>query len=307
MENIKNTITNDNKIEFNEIVRLFLEKSSFIILSILLSFFLGIIISLSLPNKYTAVSLLEVNNEDSNSAMSSLSGQLGGFGNIAGISLSNDASKGEYAIALIKSKEMLQHLLTFDGVRENLFAAKSFNKLSKEIIYDSKIYNADKNIWNRKVKGNMSNIPSFQEIHKEIIAKQLNVSIDRRSGFVSISFTHISPVFAKYFIDLIVTELNTIARLKDLNLASEALDFYEKKLSDPLKTELKESINKLIEVELQKEMLSSVRKDYLLIPIDSAYIPEKKSSPQRALIVILSTLIGLISSLSYILFRRYIL
>ena len=294
-------------INFKDLISILYNEKKLIILSTLFFVILSVSFALYLPNKYIATALLEVNSNDSDSTISSISGQLGGLGGLAGISLPGESSKAEYAVAYIKSKKMLSILLTQPGVTENLFAPKSFNKITKKITYDSKIFNSQTNEWVRKVKVGEKKIPSLHEIHQDIISEQLGVSIDRKSGFISISFTHISPVFAKEYVDLIIQVLNSEARMKDLDKSKEALIYYNNKIQNADKFSIKNSINKLIELELKKEMLASLQIDYLLIPIDGPFIPEKKSEPQRSLIVILISMFGFALSISYVLIRKFIL
>jgi len=294
-------------INFKDLISILYNEKKLIILSTLFFVILSVSFALYLPNKYIATALLEVNSHDSESTITSISGQLGGLGGLAGISLPGESSKAEYAVAYIKSKKMLSLLLTQPGVRENLFATKSYNKITKKITYDSKIFNSQTNEWVRKVKVGEKKIPSLHDIHQDIISKQLSVSINRKSGFILISFTHISPVFAKEYVDLIIQVLNSEARMKDLDKSKEALTYYNNKIKNAENFSIKNSINKLIELELKKEMLGSLQIDYLLIPIDGPFIPEKKSEPQRSLIVILISMFGFASSISYVLIRKFIL
>ena len=57
-------------------------------------------------------------------------------------------------------------------------------------------------------------------------------------------------------------------------------------------TEIRYSINELVKSELRKQMFANVQLEYLLKPLDSAFIPELKSSPNRPQICINGTLLG---------------
>ena len=69
--------------------------------------------------------------------------------------------------------------------------------------------------------------------------------------------------------------------------------------------DIRNSINALIQSQLETEMLANVRKDYLLRPLDSAYVPEKKSAPVRSMICIAGTFIGFMLSIFFILTNHY--
>ena len=286
----------ENQIPIQQLIKL-LWKDKWLIVRIVSFFSISsVIISLLIPNQYTASGVYQVSEDESGSSLSALAGQFGGLASIGGFSLPENADKSDFAVHFLRSKDLLKKLLTYDGTREKLFAAKSYNFKDQRIIFYSSIYNEEKNAWVRKTKPNINLIPSYIEIHKEIIEKQLRVSKDRQTGFISINFTHQSPVFAKYFLDLMVKELNLISRERDLQKSQYALNYLNDKLNEVTEAELRKSIIKMAEVQLNKEMLTFVYEDYILVPIDSPVVPEKKSWPQRSLIVILLTFLGTLIS-----------
>jgi LPS O-antigen subunit length determinant protein (WzzB/FepE family) len=52
-------------------------------------------------------------------------------------------------------------------------------------------------------------------------------------------------------------------------------------------------------------MIASVRQNYLLAPLDVAFIPDERSSPRRTFIVILLTFIGVTLSLIWVVIYHY--
>jgi uncharacterized protein involved in exopolysaccharide biosynthesis len=65
---------------------------------------------------------------------------------------------------------------------------------------------------------------------------------------------------------------------------------------------VKNSINKLIEAQLETQMLANVNEDYLLQSIDPPYVPELKFLPSRAKIAIFGTVSGCFLSIFIVLF-----
>jgi uncharacterized protein involved in exopolysaccharide biosynthesis len=285
----------ENQIPIQELISLLWKDRLLIILIVSFFSISSVIISLLIPNQYTASGVYQINEDESGSSLSALAGQFNGLAGMGGFAFP-DSDKSDFAVQFLRSKDLLKKLLTYDGTREKLFAAKSYDFKEQRIIFHSSIYNEEKNAWVRKIKSNMNLIPSYIEIHKEVIEKQLSVSKDRQTGFISINFTHQSPVFAKYFLDLMVRELNLISRERDLQKSQYALNYLNDKLNEVTEAELRKSIIKMAEVELNKEMLTFVYEDYILAPIDSPVVPEKKSWPQRSLIVILLTFLGMLIS-----------
>ena len=132
----------------------------------------------------------------------------------------------------------------------------------------------------------------------------MNISKDKRTGFITLNITHISPEFSRYLSQLIINEANNIVRERDLENANKALEYLNKELEGTQQSSIKDSMNEIIKSQLEKKMLAFVRNDYLLETIDQPFLPEKKSSPGRSLIVIFSTTLGffisLLSSIFYI-------
>lgn len=295
----------NNQIPIQEILKIFWRDRLLFLLMVFIFAASSVIISLLIPNQYTASGTYQINEDESASSLSSIANQFGGLASLGGLSLPDSADKSDFAVLYLKSKDLLEHLLTFNGNREKLFAAKSFDHEKNKIIYDKKLYNEQKNKWVRKTKLNQKLVPSHIEVHKEIIEKKLRVKKDRQTGFITIEFTHYSPVFAKNFIDLMVRELNYISRKKDLEKSQYAQDYLNKKLLKVQEVDLRQSIAKMIEVQLNKEMIAYVYDQYVLVSIDSPVIPEKKSWPQRSLIVILATFLGILVSIVVVLMRHY--
>ena len=266
----------------------------------------AIIYSLSLANIYTSSALLQINDSEDSGGLSSMSSQYGGLASIAGISLpSSSSKKSDYAVETIKSRDFLQHLLKFEGITENLFAAKSFNNSSKKITYDLALFDPLKGEWIRETSINRKKVPSHLEIYPKYI-KDLNINIDSESGFIKISFSHLSPIFAKEFLDLVIRELNIVSRIRDLDESILALDFLQNQLPKVQQTDMRKSLNNLISSQLKTKMFANIRKDYLVSFIDGAFVPEVRSAPNRSILCILGAFLGIIFSSLAVLIRHYL-
>ena len=118
-------------------------------------------------------------------------------------------------IEIIRSREFVKYLTKFEEVLPSLLAAKSYDQVSQKIIYDSESYNSLENVWLEN-KENINTIPTYLDAHIEY-SKIVSVSKDLKTeGLISISVSHISPVFAKEFLDLIINEANSLKRDEDI-------------------------------------------------------------------------------------------
>ena len=224
--------------------------------------------------------------------------QYSGLASMAGLSLpSSGDDKTLQAIELIKSRKFVKHLLTFENILPSIMATKSYNSSSKELLFDEKTYDSETKIWKKK--------PSYLEAHRAYIGGVMSISQDKSTGFISINVEHISPVFAKEFLELIIREANVLLRKRDMEESSQALEYLTAELSKTPFVEIKESINSLIEVQLEKQMLAQINEDYILIEIDPPFIAEIKSKPNRSLTVVLGTILGGILSVLIVLIRHW--
>lgn len=231
--------------------------------------------------------------------------QYSGLAAIAGLSLpSTGEDKAAQTIELIKSRNFVRHLLTFDDILPSIMAAKSYNRDSKELLFDQKLYDSESGTWNRKpVKNRL--IPSYLEAHEHYIEKMLSIYKDDETGFISIQIEHISPVFAKNFLDLIIRESNELLRTKDMEESMQGLEYLTSELSKTPFIEMRESINALIESQLETQMLTKINQDYILKEIEPPFIPEEISRPNRVLIIILGSILGGLLSVFFVLIRHY--
>jgi len=240
--------------------------------------------------------------EHSGDELSSILGsQYGDLASLAGVSIGGGSEDlTAYAVALLQSNSFAEKLLSIDGVKVNLMAARKYNFENQEIIIDASVYDESNNEWVRNPPYKRSIIPSTLEIYEEVLKDDLTVSLDRRSGFIEVTFTHISPVFARDFLNLILKQANELKRKNDYEEASKALYFLEENLKTTNQKELRDSLTKLIESQLQTLMLVDIREDYLLSAIEQPYLPEEEIFPPKVLLTFIGLFLGFISMFMYL-------
>ena len=206
----------------------------------------AITFSLILPNKYSSSATLVLSSQ-LDSVASSISQDFGGLASLAGIDVGDSAKKDEdFGIEIIKSRSFLKHLLSFDGVMEQIMAAESFDFNAKKTVFDDKKFIESERLWIRKPKPPFGIEPTYLEAYEEYINEILSIYNNKKSGIVEISITHVTPIFAYDFLNLIISELNTLTKEKEIkrsNNAMEYLSFESKKVQN---LEVKVSLNKLI-------------------------------------------------------------
>ena len=259
----------------------------------------SIFISLSLTNYYTSEAVV-IARDQQDTPLSEFSG----LASLAGVNLDNAGSSLFKMMAIIESREFVKHLITFDDVLPSIMAAKSYDASSQELYFDPEVYDSETKTWTREVPVNRALEPSYLEAHKEYL-EMISMVKDKLTEHISIGVEHVSPVFAKEFLTLIIQEANNLNRDIDIESSSKALTYLTAELSQTPQLEVKKSISKLIEHQFETRMMASIHDDYVLIPLEPPFIPERKSGPIRSLIVILSTLVAGLVSVMTVLIRHY--
>ena len=222
------------------------------------------------------------------------SGGLSSVAALAGISTSSSNNKMPEAVEIINSHVFLVNFIKKYEYQDEVFAASKINS-DNSISYNSNIYDASNKKW---IDGNLSDKDLFKRISSD-----LYTSRDRITGFTRVTYRHLSPYFAKEFLDNLIFELNDQMRRNDLAQYAKAVDF----LNDKLRNEVVESqraiISSLIQSYLQKETVASISDEYVLSSIEPPYVNLQKIGPNRKLIVIAFTIVGFIVSVLFIFFQ----
>ena len=297
IENHKDSLITNDQINILETISILYSELRLITLITSVFVLSSLAYSLSLPNLYTSSSVLRLT-EDSSNTMSSLTNQYGGIASMAGISLpgaTNDESF--YIISTLKSKDFLKKILEFPEIKQKLAAVDSYDHSTKKFKYKNTIYDDNTNKWNKNI--------SYLAIH-ELLKGKLKVSQDPKSKFINISFEHISPEFSYEFLSLLIEQINKITREKDAEKSINSINYLKNQLDKTDQSDIRQSINQLIEMQLKTLMLANIEKDYLFSTIDPPFIPLMKSSPSRALICILITLLGGLISILTVLIKHHL-
>ena len=265
----------------------------------------GVIYSLSLPNIYESKALLVPANSSSgtSAALRSYSGLAG----LAGITLPSDGDEGNSAKAIQKiiSLSFFENKILTNIYLPDLMAVKSWNSKTNTLAFDENIYDTKSNTWIRDYSYPNQPMPSAQESYKVFRGQHLSVSVDTKSGFITLSIKHQSPFVAKQWAELVVNEVNSFYRQKDKSESEKAVSYINQQISMTSLSEIKQVLAKLLEEETKKLTLIEANQFYVFDYIDPPAVMEQKSSPRRSLICILSALLGGMLSVLFVLTRHY--
>jgi uncharacterized protein involved in exopolysaccharide biosynthesis len=244
-----------------------------------------------LPNVYTPMAIMLIDNKSSSGGMSSVISSMGSLASLAGVSMSTASSYGQLAVFLVGTNSFL------DAVTDEFGIIEKFNL-----------------------------IESPRAKSRKMLKGSFKADLDSRSGTFSISFTDIDPVFARDVVNFSVAYLekrfeelgldkNQIEKENlELNIANtynEILKFEEesRKLeqsivygsSYSMLPSITIEMNRL-ELQAQKQIYTQLKVQYELNKIniasespifqilEYAEIPDQKSGPSRGKTCIIVTL-----------------
>lgn len=298
----KNKIASDDEIDLKELISVIWVSKRLVFIITAIFVFGSILYAFSLTNLYKSEAILNVAGQTSNN--NSLSG-LSGLASMAGINLpSNTEDKSILALEIVQSRAFLKHLTSFENIIPSLMAVKKYDGQSGKLLFDEEIYNSENREWVFNSSTNKGSAPSYLEVYDTYL-DQITVSRDNSTNLITMSYQHESPIFAKSFLDLIISETNEILRNKDLRESSDAIEFLMSEIPKSSLVSMKDAINQLVMSKLEMQMMARINTEYVLKIIEPPFVPEKKSKPNRRFILILGALIGGLLSSLWVLIRHY--
>lgn len=248
--------------------------------------------SLFLPNIYRSETLLAPIDNKGSGLGSALEG-VGSLASLAGFSLPDGQSAS-------KSKEAIEILQSYTFFRENIYpniylpdlmAYKSWNPKENINKYDESLFDTKNNEWVRKVSFPQKVKPSSQEAY-EIFKNHFFINEDIDTRFVEIAITHKSPNIARYWLVLLISQINSELRNNEKEIATRSVNYIKDQIAQTKVSEVKMALSQLAQNETQKLMLIESREDYVYKILERPFAPELKFSPSRSLICILGFLLG---------------
>jgi len=150
--------------------------------------------------------------------------------------------------------------------------------------------------------------PTLQSGIKKLAEGLLGVTSDIKMGTIKVSFEDKDPEKAKLVVEYFITEMSETMREVELRDASENMKFFNSQLertTDPL---LRTKIYEMLAREIEKDTFARAQKHYGFYVSDPPLAPDldKKASPRRALIVIVSVFLALFLSVFLVFSLEYL-
>jgi len=266
----------------------------------------SIFFALSKPNVYKASAILApAAAEGGAGGLAALAGQFGGLASMAGINLGGGGGdKTALALEIIKSRSFIENFIAKHDLLVPIMAAEKWDRVSDKLILDDELYDEANKKWIRAVSLPKKTIPSSWEAYKEF-SELLSVSQDKTSAMVTIQIEYFSPAIAKQWLTWLIADVNEFMREQDQKEAQDSISYLKKQLENIQVSSMETVFYQLIEEQTKNMMLTQVKAEYVLKTIDPAQVPDEKSGPKRALIVVLGTMLGGMLSVLIVLIRYF--
>lgn len=249
----------------------------------------SVALALYLPTTYTSTVTLSPA-DDQAGGMSNLLQRYSGLASFAGVSLPGEEgiSRSKLGLEIMKSRSFLSDFVSRRELLPELMAVESFSLETGEISFDKDIYDSETGEWTRDVSLPLSKKPSSLEAY-EAFEEILTIYSDNKTGFIRVSVTHRSPEIAANWVTWLVEDINTSMREADIEESARSIAFLKDQASKTAVADLQAVMYELIQSQTETMMLAQVKDEYVFKTVDTAFIPEKKSGPKRAMISILGT------------------
>ncbi len=302
---MENNTQYDEEIDLRELFgALWIGKIKIIAITTIFAF-ASVIYALSSPDVYKATAVLSPAQSD-NSDLSGALGQLGGLASFAGVSIGDSGgSEAEMAYEIMQSWSFIETFIADNDLADELIAAKGWNKDSNQLLIDDEAYDLENNQWLIENEAGIKGPPRSWILYLAFLGL-LDISEDKDTDMVSVSIEHYSPYIAKQWVDLYVDSINSFMQQRQIDKVTRNISYLQDQIGKTSIAEMQEVFYNIIEEQIKTKMLAEANPDFAFVSVSPSMVPDQKIKPNRALICILSTMLGGILSALLVLVMHYV-
>lgn len=249
---------------------------------------LAAIVAYTTTPVYRATVLMAPADDNSHGGLSSALGQFGGLASLAGIQLSPGGGGSEDAIATLTSRAFTEQFIRKHNLLPILFADQ---------------WDPERASWrtDEPAPGRSSGYILFDD-------KIRDVTVDTKSGLITLSIEWTDPELAAEWANKLIRDVNGHLRQRQIEEAQASIGYLERELETTSIAELRTSIYRLIEGQINTVMLANVREQFAFRVIDPAVAPEpwEHVRPKPVLLVAFGIIIGGVIGVFLAFFRHYL-
>jgi uncharacterized protein involved in exopolysaccharide biosynthesis len=219
--------------------------------------------------------LSAVHEDDKGGALSQMLDKVGGLAALAGAF--QPGKQSDEAIFMLRSRSLGEEFIRNEGLMQIIYADQ---------------WDARAKAWKQ---AGSARVPTVQDAYRVFDSKIRDVSVDQKSGLVTLTIRWKDPVLAQRWASKLIASVNQRMRKADITEATENLEFLDKELKQTSIVDIQQAIYRLVEAQTRRKMLANVREEYSFRVIDPPIVPDKDKyeSPKKILLVLLGGMLGL--------------
>jgi LPS O-antigen subunit length determinant protein (WzzB/FepE family) len=292
----------EDEIDLRELFATIWKHKIFIAIFVFIVTSLTVIYALSKPNEYKISTILAPQEASKSASLGGLGALAGMAGiNIGGISgVTPDIAFQE----LLKNYTFMKEFIIKRKIDKKLLDSNLKKDYIFALNYDGiyKFLHSDE-----KSKTNSKKIDFYSNIYKPLVGK-FHISTDKKTGLITIDFTHASRKFAYYVLTSFLEDGTKFLVNKNLEDINSQIEKYQKELAKTNNIELKAELAKLITSLIKQKVYINSSKYYKVKVVTAPYIPDvkDKAKPKRGLIVVVSFITSFILAIFLVFFIEFI-
>jgi uncharacterized protein involved in exopolysaccharide biosynthesis len=275
--------TEEDKFEFARFVRNVFAAWKGVVIGGFLGGVFTAVWAMQLPLLYRSQALIAPV-ENNTGLAGSLRNQFGGLAALAGVDIGATASRKEEAFAMLSSQGFARDFIVAENLLPVLFADR----------------------WDAKAKKWRpgENEPTLEDGMMLFTRDVRSITEERRTGLITVTVVWESPELAARWANRLVDLANERLRREAREQSERSIQYLNNELAKTSVVELRQSIFRLIETQVNNAMLANVQIEYAFRIIDRAVPSEKRFSPRRTLMTLLGTFAGALLGVGIFLMRR---
>ena len=232
------------------------------------------------PIYRASITIMPVQDSSNARLLGNLGGQLGGLAALAGVSLDSSGTSKSEALAVLQSRDLISRFIAENDLLPVLF---------------QKDWSSDESKW----LATGADVPSDEDGYIRFVDAVLDVAEDRSTGIVEVSVEWFSPELAADWANKLVALTNSRMRERAILETEQSIKFLKEILSRTDLVDLRQSLFRVLESQMQQAMLANIRQQFAFTVIDPATAPDSDRYvwPRKPLFLLAGLLVGTVAGI----------
>ncbi|NPA55715.1 MAG: hypothetical protein GXO40_05045 [Epsilonproteobacteria bacterium] len=288
----------EDEIDLRELAQTIWKYKGFVVVFTLLITLGSVFYAISKPNEYKVYTLLSPEGSSKSSSL----GSIGALASLAGINIGGGNTGGG-----VPADVAFGTLLQDYNFMKSFISNRGFYNIPTRQLVADYHFAFDYDGLYKLMHSSTHTKRDFYSFYKNFVSG-FDISTDKKSGLLSISYTHPSRQFAYDVLNAFLEDATKYLINKNLQDINSQIAKYQKELATTNNIKLKAELAKLIGSLIKQKVFINTSKYYKVKIIIAPYIPDvhDKVKPKRSLIVIVAFISALIVSIFLVFFIEFL-